>query len=143
MQLIADALLEYDGSARASFEHALDNDSLEVTMQAAYGKLRRLPIPLSTAFLTEATARLRELLPVPATAVVPPSLHGNKNPAPIVAGTDRHGPPAKIGPVLCHNNRLRPDSSQRPWGFQPHRLPDCTRRHNRRVRLCLHPGVAG
>jgi len=76
VQLIADALLHYDGSARASFEHALEDDALEVTIPAAYGKLRRLPIDLSTAFLTEGTARLRELLPVRPAAVIPPSLRG-------------------------------------------------------------------
>jgi DDE family transposase len=74
VQLIADALLHYDGSARASFEHALEDDALAVSIPAAYGKLRRLPIALSTAFLTEGTARLRELLPVQPTAVIPPSL---------------------------------------------------------------------
>ena len=74
VQLIADALLHYDGSARASFEHALQDDTLAVTIPAAYGKLRRLPIDLSTAFLTEGTARLRELLPMPPDAVIPHSL---------------------------------------------------------------------
>ena len=74
VQLIADALLHYDGSARASFEHALQDDTLAVTIPAAYGKLRRLPIDLSTAFLTEGTARLRELLPMPPAAVIPHSL---------------------------------------------------------------------
>jgi hypothetical protein len=74
VQLIADALLHFDGSARASFEHALQEDALEVSIPAAYGKLRRLPIGLSTAFLTEGTARLRELLPVRSAAVIPPSL---------------------------------------------------------------------
>jgi hypothetical protein len=76
VQLIADALLHYDGSARASFEHALQEDALDVTIPAAYGKLRRLPIALSTAFLTEGTARLRELLPVRPATVIPPSLRG-------------------------------------------------------------------
>ena len=46
VQLIADALLHYDGSARASFEHALQDDALAVTIPAAYGKWRRLPIAL-------------------------------------------------------------------------------------------------
>src|SRR6266571_6494200 len=50
VHLIADALLHYDGSARASFEHALEDDVLAVSIPAAYGKLRRLPIALSTAF---------------------------------------------------------------------------------------------
>lgn len=74
VQLIADALLQHDGSARASFERALEDDALEVTIPAAYGKLRRLPIGLSCAFLTEGTARLRELLPVRPAAALPPSL---------------------------------------------------------------------
>ena len=70
VQLIADALLQHDGSARASFERALEDDALAVTIPAAYGKLRRLPIAVSTALLTEGTARLRQLLPVrPATAL--------------------------------------------------------------------------
>src|SRR5580692_11844686 len=64
VQLIADALLQHDGSARASFERALEHDALPVTIPAAYGKLRRVPIPLSTAFLSEGTARLRALLPM-------------------------------------------------------------------------------
>src|SRR5438132_3373758 len=53
VQLIADALLQYDGSARASFEHALADEALDVSIPAAYGKLRRLPLAVSTAFLTE------------------------------------------------------------------------------------------
>ena len=57
VQLIADALLQHDGSARASFERALEHDALPVTIPAAYGKLRRLPIAVSTAFLAEGTAR--------------------------------------------------------------------------------------
>src|ERR1700758_4442888 len=50
VQLIADALLQHDGSARASFERALEQDALPVTIPAAYGKLRRLPIAVSTGF---------------------------------------------------------------------------------------------
>jgi hypothetical protein len=74
VQLIADALLQHDGSARASFERALEHDALPVTIPAAYGKLRRLPIAVSTAFLAEGTARLHALLPVPATSTIPASL---------------------------------------------------------------------
>jgi hypothetical protein len=74
VQLMADALLQFDGSARASFEHALHDDTLEVSIPAAYGKLRRVPIALSTAFLTEGTARLRQLLPVQPAVTLPSSL---------------------------------------------------------------------
>jgi hypothetical protein len=76
VQLIADALLQYEGSARASFERALDDETLAVTIPAAYGKLRRLPLPLSAAFLAEGTARLRALLPVRPTRRLPSSLQG-------------------------------------------------------------------
>ena len=74
VQLIADALLQHDGSARASFERALEEDALDVTLQAAYGKLRRLPIPVSTALLAEGTARLRALLPLRPATAIPSSL---------------------------------------------------------------------
>jgi Transposase DDE domain len=73
VQLIADALLQHDGSARASFERALEHDALPVTIPAAYGKLRRLPIAVSTAFLAEGTARLQDLLPGRPTSTVPSS----------------------------------------------------------------------
>jgi hypothetical protein len=75
VHLIADALLQHDGSARASFERALDHKALPVSIPAAYGKLRRLPIAVSVAFLTEGTARLHELLPVqPTPAAIPRSM---------------------------------------------------------------------
>jgi Transposase DDE domain len=74
VQLLADALLQHDGSARASFERAVDHDALPVSIQAAYGKLRRLPIAVSNAFLSDGTARLRALLPVRPAAGIPPSL---------------------------------------------------------------------
>jgi hypothetical protein len=74
--LIADALLQHDGSARASFERALADDALPVTIPAAYGKLRRLPIALSCAFVTAGTARLHELLPVRPAVTLPRSLRG-------------------------------------------------------------------
>jgi hypothetical protein len=76
VQLIADALLQHDGSARASFERALEHDALDVSIPAAYGKLRRVPLPLSTAFLSEGTARLRALLPLRPAAAIPSSLQG-------------------------------------------------------------------
>jgi hypothetical protein len=75
VHLIADALLRHDGSARASFERALDQDALPVSIPAAYGKLRRVPIAVSVAFLTEGTKRLHQLLPVQPTTAIPRSLH--------------------------------------------------------------------
>jgi hypothetical protein len=76
VQLLADALLEHDGSAHRSFQQAIARQELAATVQAAYGKLGRLPIPLSMALLTGCTDRLRALFP-PAAAVTPPdSLRG-------------------------------------------------------------------
>jgi Transposase DDE domain len=76
VQLIADALLERGGSANKSFEQAIENDDLQASVQAAYGKLRRLPIPLSMAFLSGCTDRLRALFPTLATTAPPASLAG-------------------------------------------------------------------
>ena len=61
--LVRDALLEYDGSGKQSFEEAQDRGELDASFRAAYGKLGRIPIPVSTAFLAGCTARLRRDLP--------------------------------------------------------------------------------
>jgi hypothetical protein len=74
VQLIHDALLIYDGSGRASFTHARETGQLRVSDEAAFGKLKRIPIPLSQAFLAEATDRLREVFPNTALKIVPASL---------------------------------------------------------------------
>jgi Transposase DDE domain len=61
--LIRDALLEYGGSGRKSFDEAKDRGELETSYRAAYGKLGRIPIPVSSALLAGCTARLREVYP--------------------------------------------------------------------------------
>jgi len=55
VSLIADALLEHGGSGRQSFERAAEDGQLLASIQAAYGKLGRLPIPLSEALLAHGT----------------------------------------------------------------------------------------
>ena len=55
--LVRDALLEYDGSGKQSFEAAQDRGDLDASVRAAYGKLGRTPIPVSSAFLAGCTAR--------------------------------------------------------------------------------------
>jgi hypothetical protein len=74
VQLMHDALLVYRGSGRQSFEHAKDNEQLPVSIQAAFGKLRRVPIALSQGFLAECTDRLREVFPRKAAKRTPVSL---------------------------------------------------------------------
>jgi hypothetical protein len=61
--LVRDALLEYGGSGRKSFDEAKDRGALETSFRATYGKLGRIPIPVSTAMLADCTARLREVAP--------------------------------------------------------------------------------
>lgn len=61
VELIADALLQHQGSGRQAFERAKRDDILPTSIEAMYGKLRRVPVSLSEGFLEEGTARLREL----------------------------------------------------------------------------------
>jgi Transposase DDE domain len=74
--LVADALLEHGGSANQSFSRAREAGQLKASKVAAYGKLGRLPIPLSEAFLAELTHDLRQLFPAAARRPAPASLRG-------------------------------------------------------------------
>ncbi len=74
--LIGDALLEHGGSANQSFSRARETGELKASKVAAYGKLGRLPIPVSQAFLADLTHSLRELFPAPAQRQSPTSLRG-------------------------------------------------------------------
>ena len=74
VQLIADALLAHGGSAHQCFAKAIEEESLAASVQAAYGKLRRLPIPLSMAFLAGCSDRLRPLFPPVTATPLPESL---------------------------------------------------------------------
>jgi len=72
--LIGDALLEHGGSGNQSFSRARESGELKASKVAAYGKLRRLPIPLSQAFLAQLTHSLRELFPAQAQRPSPAGL---------------------------------------------------------------------
>ena len=74
VHLIADARLKYNGSGRRAFEKAIENEELEASIQAAFKKLGRLPVPLSQAFLSHCTAALREAFPEWAEWQTPKSL---------------------------------------------------------------------
>jgi len=74
VQLMHDALLVYRGSGRQTFEHAQEADQLPVSIQAAFGKLRRVPVELSQGLLAECTDRLREAFPKTARKTIPQSL---------------------------------------------------------------------
>jgi hypothetical protein len=75
--LIRDALVLYEGSGLASFEHADEQGALPTCQEAVYGKLRRVPPELSMGFLAECTERLEALLPPETSAeALPASLGG-------------------------------------------------------------------
>jgi|GEM_PF-3084834 len=74
VQLIADALLEHQGSGRQALIRGAECGELEVSPQAAYGKLRRIPIGLSNAFLAHTTDRLQQVFPPAAQVQLPGSL---------------------------------------------------------------------
>jgi hypothetical protein len=61
--LIRDALIVHNGSAHQSFQHALEQGALPTCPEAVYGKLRRIPLGLSLAFMEEITKLIRDLLP--------------------------------------------------------------------------------
>jgi hypothetical protein len=63
VQLVSDALLEYEGSGRQSFARAHEAGELEAVPRAAYGKLARMPLALSLGLLAEGVGRLEELYP--------------------------------------------------------------------------------
>lgn len=63
VELVVNAILEHQGSGRQSFDLARSEGRLEATNGAVYGKLRRLPVRLSEAFLRETTRRVQQLLP--------------------------------------------------------------------------------
>jgi DDE family transposase len=75
VEILTDALLVHHGSGRQALLNAQKKETLPTCKEAFYGKLRRLPLELSVAFMTEASRRLNELLPVQNNPL-PPSLHG-------------------------------------------------------------------
>jgi hypothetical protein len=76
VQLIADALLEHQGSGRKSFERGREQGLLTASVQAVYQKLGRVPLGLSEAWLAESTARMRPVYPGAARLPVSPALAG-------------------------------------------------------------------
>src|SRR3954463_2559390 len=57
VHLIADTLLGRGHSAHQCFQRARAQDLLPTCVEALYGKLRRIPLPLSQGLLYEASAR--------------------------------------------------------------------------------------
>lgn len=73
VSLLGDALLKENGSGHKAFLKHTEGSS-SATLQAIYGKLRRLPLEVSEAFLLQATQSLRALYPQWAEYELPASL---------------------------------------------------------------------
>src|SRR5262245_37298533 len=76
VQLIADALLEHQGSGHKSFERGREQGLLTASVQAVYQKLGRIPLGLSEAWLAESTARLCPVYPAAARLSLSPAFAG-------------------------------------------------------------------
>jgi hypothetical protein len=75
VSILTDALLVHKGSGRQALLGVQKHDQLPTVKEAFYGKLRRLPIDLSIAFLTEASERILQIFPTSLNPL-PESLHG-------------------------------------------------------------------
>jgi hypothetical protein len=74
VRLVADALLQYKGSGRRSFQKNIEKGTLKASVAAAFKKLGRLPPTVSQEFLESGTAALREIYPAYARHKLPSSL---------------------------------------------------------------------
>lgn len=63
VRIISDSILEYEGSGHRAMKQAQANDELDASIEACYGKLRRIPQSLSEGYLFESTQRLMRLMP--------------------------------------------------------------------------------
>ena len=61
VRLITDALFGHRGSAHQTFKQSQEDETLDASIPAMYGKLRRVPLPLSLGLFAEAAARLRQV----------------------------------------------------------------------------------
>lgn len=76
VRMLGDALLQEGGTAHRAFGRAQEEGDLGASMVAAYGKLARMPINLSMAFLADSTEPLLALFPKQARRKSPPCLNG-------------------------------------------------------------------
>ena len=63
VQLVASALLEHEGSGRASYEAARENGTLTASVWAAFQKLGNVPLRVSEALLSQGSQRLLQVMP--------------------------------------------------------------------------------
>ena len=71
VRLIADALLEHQGSGHQAFTRGREAGQLPTSESAVYGKLRRMPIALSCGMLAELSEVQRQGFPSVALRTLP------------------------------------------------------------------------
>ncbi|MEZ6234902.1 MAG: transposase [Phycisphaerales bacterium] len=76
MALFSDAITTHGGSGRRSMLRAAERGQMGVSLAAAYGKLRRVPVEVSEALLRGCTRALEGLAPPPDEPGLPASLSG-------------------------------------------------------------------
>jgi hypothetical protein len=76
VHLLTEAVLGHRGSAHQTFRQAQADRALDASVQAAYGKLARVPLGLSLGFFADATDRLRAVAAAAGTHPLPASLAG-------------------------------------------------------------------
>lgn len=76
VRLVADALLEHDGSGNQSFRRGQESGELDTTTRAAYGKLGRLPIAVSIGLFDAMSTAIGELFPHESGRPLPHCLQG-------------------------------------------------------------------
>jgi Transposase DDE domain len=74
VHLVADALLEHQGSGHKSFRKASEQGVLTTSLKAAYGKLSRVPLGLSQGLLARGSQRLQDVCPAVPSVVLPNSV---------------------------------------------------------------------
>lgn len=74
VHLVSDALLRNESRALPTLVDHEQSEHRPATEQAFYGKVRRMPVSLSEAFLLQATSRLRAWMPATPVAELPKSL---------------------------------------------------------------------
>ena len=96
-QLISEALIA-GKSGRRTFEAALEDETLLASVEAAYKKLGRVPIAVSTALLNGCSQRVRELFPEAGLeSPLPASLSGLA--AIVIDGKVTKGVPHRLKPL--------------------------------------------
>lgn len=97
-RLVGEALLA-NKSGRRMFESARDAKTLDASVEAAFKKLGRMPIAVSTALLNRCSARVRSLLPEVSKPESPPPASLASFDAIVVDGKTTKGVPHRLKPL--------------------------------------------